>query len=94
MDKNTNPHDLPIATATATPVADKPGERLRHVPGLDVDLHFGVTAASTARLLKKLQHHAEVGYGPRSGPITYMLYRSGPVGKGRTVPLACVLRGF
>ncbi len=60
MDKNTNPHDLPTATATATPFADKPGERLRHVLGLDVDLHFAVTAASTARLLKNLQHHAKV----------------------------------
>jgi hypothetical protein len=35
-------HDL--LTATATAAAGKPAERLRYVLGLDVDLHFAVTA--------------------------------------------------
>ncbi len=42
MNKSASPHDS--VTATATPAAGKPGERLRYVLGLDVDLHFAVTA--------------------------------------------------
>lgn len=42
MKSNASPHDFP--TATATPAAGKRDERLRYVLGLDVDLHWVVTA--------------------------------------------------
>ncbi len=44
MNHNANPHDLP--TTTATCAADKPAPGVRHVfkLGLDVDLHYCVTA--------------------------------------------------